>query len=243
MKLFNNALWTTLALIPALGMAALPNAFDTSIPVEHIYSPAGFDTNDNAEVAITGYLPNLCYKAPKSVVTVKDGKIAVAMKATRKDNGLAFCVNIRIPYVEYVKIGVLDKGPYVVAVNEATQWEKYSKLSVVESRNNANEEIVYANVDKVVRADEDSRKVLLQGYNPSDCFELKDIVVKDNGVDTYSILPRMKQVRAHCPKKMVPFTYEVEVPQNLEADKVLLHVRVMDGRSVNAFFNNKPIFK
>ena len=53
----------------------------------------------------------------------------------------------------------------------------------------------------------------------------------------------MKQVRTHCPKKMIPFTYEFEVPQNLEADKVLLHVRVMDGRSVNTFFNNKPLFE
>jgi hypothetical protein len=81
----------------------------------------------------------------------------------------------------------------------------------------------------------------LKGYNPSDCFELKEIIIIDNGVDTYSVLPKMKQVKEFCPKKMIPFAYEVEVPQRLEADKVLLHVRVMDGRSVNSFFNNKPL--
>ena len=41
--------------------------------------------------------------------------------------------------------------------------------------------------------------------------------------------------------KMVPFSYDMEVPSNLNAAKVLLHVRVMDGKSVNSIFNNKVV--
>jgi len=113
-------------------------------------------------------------------------------------------------------------------------------MQIAEASSSSIDEAIYANVEEVVKADDGSRKVILKGHNPSDCFELKEIEIKDNGVDVYSVLPKMKQVRAFCPKKMIPFSYEFDVPQNLEADKVLLHVRVMDGRSVNAFFNNQP---
>lgn len=236
MKSFKKIL-LPLLMVPALGFSAM-----SPVPVDHVYSPAGFNSNDNAQIAITGFLPNLCYQAPKSVVSVKNGKINVAMQASyKKDNGMMFCVNIKIPYVEYVDVGVLDKGQYDVLVNEATKWSQQSKLSIAEVSSSSSEEVVYANVEEVVRVDSNSRKVLLKGYNPSDCFELKEIVIKDNGSDTYSILPQMKQVRAECPKKMIPFSYEFDVPENLEASKVLLHVRVMDGRSVNAFFNNSSL--
>lgn len=239
MKKMDIKLLAVLAMVPALGFAAGPISYEANVPVDHIYSPAGFDSNDNSEVVVTGYLPNLCYKAPKSTVQVKDGKIEVSVKAMKKQ-AMGFCADVIVPYIEFINIGVLDKGKYQIAVNENSNWEKKSNIQIAEASSSSIDEAVYANVDEVVRAEDGSRRVFLKGYNPSDCFELKEVVVKDNGVDTYSILPKMKQVKAFCPKKMIPFVYEVEVPQNLEADKVLLHVRVMDGRSVNAFFNNKP---
>jgi hypothetical protein len=232
----------TLALIPVISMAAQAT-YETEIPVDHVFSPAGFDSNDNTEVVVTGFLPNLCYKAPKSSVAVIDGKISVSVKATKKNSGmnLGFCTNVIVPYFETINIGVLDKGKYQIAVNEKSNWEQKSNISIGEARSNSIDETIYANVEEVIRDDIGSRKISLKGYNPSDCFVLKEIIIVDNGTDTYSVLPKMKQVKTACPRKMIPFNYEFEVPETLEADKVLLHVRVMDGRSVNAFFNNKPL--
>ncbi len=238
MKSKNIALLATLVLMPVITGAS---TYEAVVPVDHVFTPSGFDSNDNTEVVVTGFLPNLCYQAPKSTVTVVEGKISVSVKATKKVNGLGFCANVILPYIEFIKIGVLDKGKYHIMVNEKSAWEKKSQISVSEATSSSIDEVIYANVEEVQREDNNSRKILLKGYNPSDCFELKEIVIADNGLDTYSVLPKMKQVRAHCPKKMIPFTYEFEVPEKLEADKVLLHVRVMDGRSVNTFFNNKPL--
>lgn len=232
---------SALALFPMITMAAPPSTYEAEVPVDHVFTPAGFDSNDNAEVAVTGFLPNLCYQAPKSVVSVVDGKISVSVKATKRITGMGFCTNVIVPYTEFIKIGVLDKGKYQIGINEKTNWEKKSQISIAEATSSSIDEAVYANVEDISRENEVSRKVILKGYNPSDCFELKEIVIIDNGIDTYSILPKMKQVKTFCPKKMIPFNYEFEVPEKLEADKVLLHVRVMDGRSVNAFFNNKPL--
>lgn len=229
-----------MAVLPMMALAA-PITKEADVPVDHVYSPAGFDSNDSVEVVVTGFLPNLCYKAPKSEAVVKNGRIEVKVTALRNNPGLGFCPAVIVPYIEYINVGVLDKGKYQIVVNETSRWAKKSNIAIAEASSNSIDEVIYANVDEVVRENEGSRKMLLKGYNPSDCFELKEVAVVDNGVDTYSVLPKMKRVKAHCPKKMIPFEYEFEVPEKLEADRVLLHVRVMDGRSVNAFFNNKPL--
>lgn len=242
MRIMNRNFLMALAMVPALGVAAMPVvSYESNVPVDHVYSPAGFDSNDNSEVVISGFLPNLCYKAPQHSFSVKDGKINISVKAIKNQRGMGFCADVIVPYISFVNIGVLDKGKYDIAVNEDSQWEKRSKMVVAEASSNSIDEAIFANVEEVVKPEDGSRIVILKGHNPSDCFELKGIEVKDNGVDVYSVLPKMKQIRAFCPKKMIPFSYEFEVPQNLDADKVLLHVRVMDGRSVNAFFNNKPL--
>jgi len=215
----------------------------SAVPVNHVFSPAGFDSNDNVELVVTGYLPNLCFKAPQSQVEVNGKKIAVSVKANKTQVGLGFCLDVVVPFIEHIKVGLLDKGKYEIAVNENSSLAKKSSIAIAEASSSSIDEVVYADVDDVVRVDDGSRKILLKGYNPSDCFELKEIVVLDNGVDTYSILPKMKQVKSFCPKKMIPFTYEMEVPEKLEADKVLLHVRVMDGRAINTIFNNKPLLE
>ncbi|MDD4976310.1 MAG: hypothetical protein PHY93_18270 [Bacteriovorax sp.] len=242
MKNKNIKLIAALALIPVLSMAA-PISYEANVPVDHVFTPAGFDSNDNTEVVVTGFLPNLCYKAPKSTVSVKDGKISVSLTAMKNQMGMGFCADVIVPYIEYVNIGLLDKGKYQIAVNEKSTWEKKSNITISEASSSSIDETIYANVDEIVRGDEGSRKVALKGYNPSDCFELKEIIIVDNGVDTYSVLPKMKQVKTFCPKKMIPFTYEFEVPEKLEAEKVLLHVRVMDGRSVNALFINNTLYE
>ena len=235
----NKNVFAAVALIPVMSWASSVN-FEANIPVDHVFTPSGFDSNDNTEIVVTGFLPNLCYKVPKSTVSVKAGKISVSVKAIVNQAGMGFCADVIVPFIEYVNIGTLDKGQYQIVVNEKSNWEKKSNITITEATSRNIDEAVYANVSEIATPDEGSRKVILKGYNPSDCFQLKEIVILDNGVDTYSVLPIMKQVKTFCPKKMMPFAYEFQVPEKLDAAKILLHVRVMDGRSVNAFYNNKP---
>ena len=242
MKNKNIKLIAVLALLPVIGIAA-PASFEVDAPVDHVFTPAGFDSNDNAEVIITGFLPNLCYKVPKSSVVVKNDKISISVKATQTNQGLGFCADVIVPYIEFVNIGILEKGEYKIAVNEKSNWGKRSHISIKQSNRGSVKETVYANVSEVAISEEGARKILLKGSNPTDCLVLKEINILDNGIDTYSILPKMKQIKTFCANKLTPFIYEFDVPEKLEADKVLLHVRVMDGRSVNAFFSNKPLDK
>jgi len=210
---------------------------ETRVPVEHVFSPKGFDSNDNAEIVISGFLPNLCHKSPRTKV-IRSGKIVkVELTSLYYDASNPFCPEVVVPFVEVVKLGLLEKGNYKVVVNGGWASDSRSGLQVTEAPSEAIDDFVYAGVEYVEKT-EGSRVVELKGYNPTDCYELDEVKYVDNGKDTLSVLPMMKRVREHCPMKMQPFSYEWEVPKTLSAKKILLHVRRLQGGSVNSIFPN-----
>ena len=201
-----------------------------------MFVPTGFDSNDNVEVVVSGFLPNLCHRVPSSKVTVNGNKIDIKMTSLYYHASSPFCPEMVVPFVKSVPVGLLDKGKYEITVNGKTPWEQNDAIKVAESTSNAIDEFQYAYVEYIEK-EEDQSRVAFKGYNPSDCFVLDKIEYVSNGKDTYSVLPIMKQVSSFCPMKMTPFTYEWTVPTDLKAQKVLLHVRTMDGHSVNTVIN------
>ncbi len=216
--------------------ATVSHLVTESIPVRHIYAPLGFDSNDNAQVVVTGYLPNLCYKAPSTTSSVTAGHVDIKLNALR-DPAIHLCTEMVVPVMEVVSIGVLDQGKYLVDANTGTPSTKQTDLLVKESSSSAVDDFVYANVESVERVD-GTRKVLLKGRNPSDCYVLDEVSIISNQKDTFAFLPKLKKISDTCSKNMVPFSYPVEVPNTLSGDEFLLHVRVMSGKSVNALFDN-----
>lgn len=204
------------------------------VPAVHSYIPKGYDSNDNIELVAEGYLPNLCYKSPHADVEVKGNRIDVTLKAWSTDNGEMLCAEMIVPFIEVYSVGVLDKGTYFVSVNGGPVRE----LFVEEATSDAIDENVYANVETIEPLN-GSGLVKVKGHNPSSCFEFDRFEVYDNGEDVYSVLPIMEQVSDFCPMKMVPFTYELEVPSTLERERVLLHVRALNGKSVNALYHQR----
>lgn len=206
-------------------------------PISHVYAPKGFDTNDDTQIVVSGYLPNLCYKAPRAEFSVVGRTISITVKALL-DERTMFCPQVIVPFLEAVSVGVLDKGIYRIIVNGSSHYEKGSEISVVESASSSVDNYVYANLSYIEKT-EGSRRIALKGYNPSDCFEFDRIEFISNEKDTYSVLPIMKQIRPGCPMKMVPFSIEAQVPAGLPISNLLLHARAMDGKSVNSLFDNR----
>jgi len=239
----NNAigLGSVCALVMAVGASDM-NAYASTptlatVPIENVYVPTGFDANDNAEVIVHGFLPNLCHKSPQTKIEVKGNRIDIKVEALNYESDNPFCAPLVVPFVQAISLGVLDKGNYNIHVNNNTVYQREAGIQIAESNSDAVDEHIYAAVEYVDRTDD--RKVVLKGYNPSDCLELEEIQVISNNKDTYSILPKMRQTSSFCPMKMVPFEYEMEVPNTIQRDKVLLHVRAMQGKAVNSLYFNK----
>lgn len=223
-----------LLLISNLGMAGTP--VKTLVPVDEVFVPNGFDVNDNSEIIVSGYLPNLCHKSPQTEIKINGNKIHVKVSALKYGDSNPFCPEMIVPFLETIKVGVLDKGNYEILINEATRYEQKSSMYINESVSNALDDHIYANVF-YVDSEEGDEYVNLKGYNPSDCLEYDHVEIISNKSNTYSVLPIMKKVRDFCPMKMTPFSYQVKVPKLIQKSRVLLHVRGMDGNSVNSLYN------
>lgn len=214
---------------------ALPSEVD--ILADDVFAPKGFDNNDAAEIVVSGMLQNLCYKAPKATATIEGNVIKVRVTALHI-RGSEYCAQMWVPFTEVVSLGVIPAGNYSVkVVSQPAAQPLETTLTVVEASTSSIDDFVYASVDWI-ETFKSSRRVVLHGFNPSDCFVLDTIQLVSNGKDAYSVLPIMKQVYDFCPRKMVPFAYEFNVPHELSARKILLHTRVLNGKSVNAIFYN-----
>jgi hypothetical protein len=220
--------------VPAI-QASTP--VEVQVPVEHVYTPKGFDSNDRAEVVVSGYLPNLCHRSPFSKVHRAGRSIQIELSSLYYEPNNPFCAQMIVPFLETVQVGVLEKGDYEVVVNGGSTDKQRSVLTIAEARSNNIDDFVYAGVEYVDKSLQGSSKVVLRGYNPSDCYAFDEMISVSNNKDTYAVLPKMKQVYSFCPMKMVPFSYEFTVPQELDRKKVLLHVRSMNGRSVNSVYD------
>lgn len=210
-------------------LAGLPTK--NFVPVEHVYVPHGYDSNDLVEIVVEGMLPNLCHKAPTTEVTVEGNKVSIKVESLYYAPSNPFCPPMIVPFLEIVTLGNLKAGSYEIEVNAHTPYPAKANLLVVATTSQNIDEHTYASVEYIEQDGSDT--VVLKGFNPSFCFELDRVAITDNGSDTYSLQPIMKQVSDFCPMKLVPFEIPVKLPTTLTKDVVLVHVRSMNGKSVN----------
>lgn len=205
---------------------------------ENVFVPLGFDENDDSEAIVTGWLPSPCYKRPSGHAKVIGDDIYVDLTATKFDVENSVCILMAVPFTVPVSLGQLKPGEYRLHVNQSNYRPKLANIRVEEANSESVDNFTYAGVEAVTPL-ENSREVILTGTNPSDCLELEDVKMISNHKDVFAVLPIMKKVKRTCERKQVPFSYTVQVPAELDADQILLHVRSMDGRSVNKVFNNR----
>lgn len=205
-------------------------------PVDHLYIPEGFDSNDAVEIVVTGEFSNPCYSRNKVDVKVSDDLIDIKVTAIAPKAfliGSRSCPDMIVPFKEVVTLGNLQGGKYQVKVNKGSQYAIQDQLVVAESSSSAMDDHIYAAVEWIERKSSDSFK--LHGMRYSSCFELDEIQVISNKKDTLSLLPVMKKVSDFCPRKGMPVVYDVKLDfSSLRSSKSLLHVRTMDGKSINS---------
>ena len=225
------------SLLFSLAAQAQPIVIDA--PVEHIYIPMGFDSNDSVEVIVTGYFPNACYSRNDVKVKVSGEFVNIDITALapppERSNKL-FCADIAIPFKEVISLGNLQGGEYKVRINNASPYRLEQTLQVAEARSNAVDDNIYAAIEWV--EDKGNGNFLLHGWKYSECFALDQVKVMSNGLDTLSVLPVMKELGTFCPMKGKPVAYPVKLNfSKLKMKRPLIHVRTMDGKSVNSIID------
>lgn len=207
------------------------------VPVTNAYIPLGFDSNDNAQLVVTGYLPDLCYQGPKYQAKLENGRVIVYVSA-HQVTGDAVCPRVIVPFQMIVSLGQLSARDFEINVNPKTKSAIKEKLRITMANNKRIDDYLYAYV-KDIKVE--NGYLFIKGINPSDCFKLKEIKVVDNGKDTYSVLPKVKMISESCKSKPTEFSYKVPFKNTLNVEEALFHVRVMDGRSINKVLSLKDV--
>lgn len=205
------------------------------VPVTHVFAPQGFDSNDNIQIVLSGYLPNFCYKTVRKKVKINQEKkeINIEVHSIYQQPRTGFCVEVIIPFLEVISLGSLNVGDYQITINENSDHFLSSSMNVTDSNSESIDDFTYANVEQIIKNPSDPYKIQLKGVNPTNCLVLSEIKIASNHVDTYAVLPIMKQVSNSCDNTPTPFSYDVQLPGELRTSPILIHVRSLGGKSVN----------
>jgi len=136
-------------------------------PVDHLYIPEGFDSNDSVEVIVTGTFPNACFSRNKVDVSfngdIVDVKVTAISPDQRSLSAEKFCPQVKVPFKEVVSLGNLQGGNYEVRVNDGAKFSLKETLFVQEAASHSVDENIYASLEYVEKKT-DSEVVKIHQY-------------------------------------------------------------------------------
>lgn len=196
--------------------------------INEAYIPEEFNEDANVAFVVTGWHENSCVSNPIVEVDISNYIVDVKVNTLTYDESNPFCPIDKTKFKETVRLGKLLPGSYELRVNEYTSTGVQDEIVISES--NIDKNILYPQVQNVTI---DNEKVVLDTFIVSDCLEIKNIDIEDDGENTYSVTPILHKVRNFCPRKMQPYQVKFDVPQTLDTDKALLHIKSRGGESIN----------
>jgi hypothetical protein len=216
-------------------LSATSYAYDRVKIDGKLYIPKGFDDNDLVEITVVGSIPNSCYKNPTFEIEKVNERYTLSLYAyyIPAPEG---CKKISMAYTETINFGMMYKGEYVISLVNKKRTE-VQKLVVRAATTSLRDEFYYGDVRGVSENDA-NREVELVGVNPTNClvFDKLDAEIQDSMI---ILKPQFKEV-GFCQNRPKSFKIKYTVPYLENKPKgILLHVRVMNGRSYNYLYQNR----
>lgn len=203
---------------------------------EHVFTPLGFDSNDNSQVVLYGTLPNTCYKVGPIRYRVDQKKKAVFVQSTAYHYPGHWCAEVMVPYQQVVNLGILKEGNYDISVaSRDGSYQNMGKLPVSTATSTKPDENLYAPVEQVFLRKGDggaSSEVVVSGVFRNTCMQLKELQVTYRPNRVIEVLPLAQIRRTNCAPEMRPFT-ATAVLSGLAKGKALIHVRSLNGQALN----------
>ncbi len=209
----------------------------TPVPAEGLFVPRGFDDNDDIVVTLDGYLPSPCYQLAQAQITrdLEHGRIYVQPMARVVGT---LCPAVIVPYIQSVSLGRFARGTYRVITGDGKQNQP---LVVERAPIPTKDDYLYAPVDTAQVAPYGSGYVaVLTGRFTNSCLRMRAIPVTSSG-RTLQVLPIMELTKVDaagrpCRRVETPFRVTQRLP-SLHSGRYLLHVRSLNGQSINTVFS------
>ncbi len=196
------------------------------------YIPIGFDSNDQIQFVAEGVFPNSCYrKGPVEVVIDEEAKRINLSSQSYVYSGM--CLQVLVNYSKVINVGVLSPGTY--SITQGKDEQVIGSLPVKPNTVEGVDDFPYAPVNQaMLTRDVDGVTLTLTGTFTNSCLSLGDVVVTPQK-DVVVVQPMVKvDDSGGCTNGKFRFTYEKLIAGKILSGRYLLHVRSMNGRSVNS---------
>jgi hypothetical protein len=214
----------------------LPSPERVTVSAQRIYTPLGFDSNDNVQVVIHGRLPNTCYKITAPKVTVNELAHEISISPQAFSYSGCRCLDVLVSFTQTVDLGILSAGKYrVMELDGKGRLVQESFIPVSQARSMAPDDYLYAPVKNVrVENGPTGPSVVLNGTFPDTCMEIQEVKVMHTASHLYEVLPIASyKSGTQCDLNPRPFEIKVALPE-FEPGESLIYVRSLNGQSVNS---------
>ena len=237
-----NKLMMCVAVAGMSNVALADNPVLVQAPVDKVFVPTGFDDNDKVEVIVHGHFNSSCYKMGPVSATVDETNKKVTLSAQAFYYAGATCIQMISPFIKSVELDRhLTSGNYTIAVAGRPAVET-SQLRVSKSTRPDADDFLYAAVNSasVESGIDGARELVLKGQHPyllDGCVKMEDVKSYVGADKTVVVQPVTKIVYGDECRGSVNnrFEYRTKFGGDFTQGEYLLHVRVLDGNSVNQF--------
>lgn len=226
------------------------NVKEVSMLPDAVYTPFGFDNNDNAQIVIEGIFSNSCHKSTKTLYQIDTvNKVITIQNRVIILEGV-ICLQVMVPYNRVIDLGILkNAGDYKIFFEEAeasafsaslVRDSKYIRkqmatLSVVRATTDKQDDFLYAPFSSAMFSS-DSRSLRLRGMIQDRCMKIKTVKVIQAKPDhnVINVLP-IVELKSDCGKDDIAeeILFDVHIRNNFKKGRYLFHVRTLSGQSLN----------
>lgn len=221
--------FAVLALSALASANVMANPIKVTVDLNRVYAPLGFDSNDNAQVVVTGNYANSCYKNAETDVVVDHAKKQIFLKSKAyKYDG--YCLQVILPFDRVVDLGILEEGEYTIT--DLGESEALGQLTVNFASQKEADDYLYAPVSQAYLETKSGVNTLfLNGEFPNSCMKIKEVRVNVQS-EVLVVQPIIELQEKNCQTGSFSFETKTIVP-DMPAGKYLLHVRSMNGKAIN----------
>lgn len=230
--------------LSGLGLGAgLANAQATVVtaPVDQVFVPFGFDDNDDVEIVLHGHFPSTCFKVGPVEAAVDAERGLISIKSWAYEYQSDACAQARVSFTQTVKVGHVAPGNYTIKVVDRPDAATVP-LDVTESRTPNPDDYLYAPVAaaSLDKGADGAYVLTISGDYPYmyiGCMVLRDVRTYMSPGNTLVVLPIAELTDGPdcAPQGVTKKFAATKVIGTLAEGDYLVHVRVLEGNSVNRF--------
>ncbi len=214
-------------------------------PVDKVFTPLGFDDNDDVEIILHGDFPSDCYKVGPAHATVDEENRKITVEATAWYYAEGDCVPMTVPFIQPVRMGMISQGDYEITVIDRPNTD-VTPLFVAQATSRSPDDFTYAPVAQVdlKKQTNGAFELAVEGEYPYmfvGCMRIVDLRahVTPGRVLVVQPISEIFLNESDCADQVRSKKFRVtkSVSDMTDSGEYLAHVRALSGQSVNRLFN------